>query len=243
MNKSKALVPFDNPVKELSYKRPEAFPDTHKTHITRINNAYNETTYFDNHGVMWIEASKLAEIIRTNNTNAQYIISNNIPDEAKIYVGKTIYVRGYEIKRILDKFIQEEGIGKKKQYLKYSERLFNAIRDCDTAENIRNIYQNQLQDSRKKLKVKRIKEYNIKYDELTGKKLIKKISEFSHIRSYALFKNIADKIDNGLIVNKEIHEIITKKGINDEEDLLKLCNENGWKVDWYQKFKINFINT
>lgn len=242
MNKSKALVPFENPVKEMSYKKPEALANTHKTHITRINNAYNETTYFDNSGVMWIEANKLAEIIRTNNTNARYIISNNIPDQAKMYIGKTTYVRGYEIKQILDKFIQEEGIGKKKQYLKYSELLFNAIRDCDTAENIRTIYQNQLQDSRRKLKIKRIKKYKIKYDELTGENLIKKTAEFSHIRSYALFKNISDKIDNGLIVNKDIHQIITKKGVNDEEDLFKLCNENGWNVDWYQKFKINFIN-
>ena len=241
MSNNTDLVVFENPVKDMTYKRPNPLTDTHKSHITRINNAYNETAYFDNHGIMWIEAEKLSEIIRTNKRNAQYIVSNNVPDEAKKYLGKKIYIRGYEIKKILEKCIEEEGIGKKKQYLKYSEQLFNAIRDCDTAENIRNIYQDQIQNSRKKLKRKRIKEYNIKYDELTGEKLIKKTAQFSHIRSYALFKDISDRIENGLIVNKEIHEVITKEGINDEEELLRLCTEKEWNIEWYEKFRVNYI--
>lgn len=92
------------------------------------------------------------------------------------------------------------------------------------------------------MKKKRIKKYNIKIDELTGEKLIKKTAQFSHIRSYALFKEISDKIENGLIVNKEVHAVITKEGINDEEELLELCTKKGWNKDWYEKFKINFID-
>lgn len=67
---NKDLVIFENPVREMNYNRPDPLPDTHKSHISRINNAYNETAYFDKSGIMWIEASKLSEIIRTNSRNA-----------------------------------------------------------------------------------------------------------------------------------------------------------------------------
>lgn len=240
MNNENTLVPFENPVSNMNFEKPVPSASSSKSHITRITNAYNNTAWVDNNGVMWIEVSKLAEILRTNKPNAQYILSNQIPDNAKEYHGGNIYVRGYEIKRIIDKNIQEEGLGTRKQYLKYSEAIFNAIRDCDCAENIRNIYQDQLQGSRKKLKGKRIRKYKIKIDELTRLPLKKTTSEFSHIRSYALFKDIADDLDNGLIVNKDTHKIITKSGINDEDELFNLCIDNSWDTGWYEKYKAKF---
>ena len=39
---------------------------------------------------------------------------------------------------------------------------------------------------------------------------------------------------NGLIVNKDTHFIITQEGVNDEEELYKLCYEKGWNTDWYE---------
>lgn len=240
MSNNNSIVPYENPVSDMNFIKPKPMENSSKAHITRIVNAYSQTAYFDNHGVMWIEASKLAEILRTNKQNAQYILSNHIPDDAKQNSSGKVYVRGYEIKRIIDRHIQEEGLGTRKQYLKYSEDIFNAIRDCDTAENIRNIYQNQLQGDRKKLKSKRIKKYAIKFDELTGKKLKKISAEFSHIRSYALFRDMSDNIENGLIVNKDTHKLITKKGINDEEELLELCKEMGFNTSWYERFRNEF---
>lgn len=241
MDKNNSIVPYANPVKDMNYKIPEPTSNTHITHINRIRKAYNSTVYFDDSGVMWIQATKLAEIIRTNKVNAQYIISNNISDDAKVYSNNELYIRGYEIKGLIEKAIEESGVGTKRQYLKYSEKLFNAIRDCDNAENIRTIYHNQLQSDIKKLKNKRIRKYGIKFDELTGEKLKRLSAEFSHIRSYALFKSISDNIENGLIVNKEVHKIITKRGINDERELLELCEEMGWNTDWYNKYKIYFF--
>ncbi|AIY80399.1 hypothetical protein U728_911 [Clostridium botulinum 202F] len=241
MNNENALVPFEKSLKDIIFKRPDPLSNTNKTHVTRILNAYNQTTYFDSHGVIWIESTRLADILRTNKANAKYIISNEIEDKSKQNIGGKIYVVGYEIKKIIDKFIQETGVGTKKQYLKYSEMIFNAIRDCDTAQNMRAVYQNQLQGDVKKLKKKRIRKYRIKNDELTGEELIEKTSEFSHIRSYALFKDISDKIDNGLIVNKEIHNIISQKGINDEEELLILRKERNWNIRWYNKYKLTFM--
>jgi len=91
------------------------------------------------------------------------------------------------------------------------------------------------------LKKRRIKTYKIKFDELTGLPLDTKNSDFSHIRSFSLFPGLADNINNGLIVNKNTHKIITEKNINDEEELYDLCIEMNWQTNWYDEFKENFI--
>ena len=71
---------------------------------------------------------------------------------------------------------------------------------------------------------------------MTNEPLIVRSAEFSHIRSVAMHKVISDSIDNGLIVNKETHSIITSHGINDENELLDLCKDLNWATSWYDIF-------
>ena len=75
-------------------------------------------------------------------------------------------------------------------YLKVSEAIYKAIRDTPEAQVLRTRYQIMLKDERKKLKDRRIKKYKIKKDELTGKSLFKSKAEFSHIRSFAIFRHM-----------------------------------------------------
>jgi len=104
------------------------------------------------------------------------------------------------------------------------------------AKLLRLEYENQLKSQRRLLKKKRINAYHIKNDELTNEPLKVRTAEFSHIRSVAMYKFISDSIDNGLIVNKETHKIITAEGVNDENELLSLCHSRNWSVDWYDIF-------
>ena len=120
-----------------------------------------------------------------------------------------------------------------------SEQFYNAIDRCETVRAIRLEYDSQKVDARKSLKPKRRRKYKIKFDELTGAPL-KRNAEFSHIRSYSMYKHLSDNIDNGLLVNKEIHQLITERGINDENQLLALCQEQGWKTDWYETYITKF---
>ena len=78
---------------------------------------------------------------------------------------------------------------------------------------------------------------NIKEDELTGKNIDIRTCEFSHIRSVSMYQEYSDNIENGLIVNKETHDKITRKEINDEDELYDLCIDNGWNLQWYEKYK------
>ena len=45
-----------------------------------------------------------------------------------------------------------------------------------------------------------------------------------------MYQEYSDNIENGLIVNKETHDKITRKEINDEDELYDLCIDNGWNL-------------
>ena len=51
-----------------------------------------------------------------------------------------------------------------------------------------------------------------------------------------MYKHLSDQIENGLIVNKETHKIITERGINEENELKLLCEEMGWDTNWYDDY-------
>lgn len=218
---------------------PNVPGDSDKGTCKKVRNAWLKFTHIDDEGIVWVDTEQLEAILRTTKAIAKYEIGN-IDDKDKLRLGNKTYIRAYKITNIIDRFIQQEKISKRKEYLKYSERIYRAIRDCDAAEVIRVKYDNNIEAARKKLKKKRIKEYNIKFDELTGDKLIKKTAEFSHIRSFAIFREVSTDIENGLIVNKETYDIISKRKINDEVELFYLCEENGWKTEWYEKYKNYF---
>jgi len=86
-----------------------------------------------------------------------------------------------------------------------------------------------------------LKKYDIKVDELTNE-VLRRGCEFSHIRSVTMYKYISDNIDNGLIVNKETHNLITSRGVNDEDELRDLCEGQNWNIDWYDKYIENLEN-
>ena len=242
MQNNKQIVPYSHPVKDINYKSPKEPDNATKKVITELKNSWNNCGFVDDRGQIWIELTKLHSILRTNKSNANYYAAE-IKEENKQCINNKTYILGYDVLRLMDKLIQEENpFSTKAMYLKYSEMIYYSIRECAEAKELRGAYQNLLKENRKKLKNARIKKYKIEIDELTGQPLKKIKSDFSHIRSFAIFKYIGDKIENGLIVNHSTHLEITKAGINDEEELLEFCKEKSWKTDWYDKYK-KFLKT
>lgn len=116
--------------------------------------------------------------------------------------------------------------------------MYCFIRDSKKAEVLRARYYENIEDQRKKLKKRRIKKYNITVDELTRKLLNLKTAEFSHIRSVAIYPDLQLEEDNGLIINKETHSIITKNNIQkNEEDLVRLRVQKIWETGWFVYYK------
>lgn len=237
--KNNALIPYKYPVTEIKYNTPKIDEKCYVRTITQINNAWRNCSFLDDSGHVWVAVDKIHSILRTNKDNGRYFIQL-VEESAKKTINNTTYIMGYRLGALIDRFIQETGEGSKSRYLRYSEELYRAIRDSDTAKKLRLEFALELSDSRKGLKKARIKGHKIIRDELTGLKLIKKTCEFSHIRSFAIFPQFGKDVENGLIVNKDIHEVITNAGVNDEEELYDLCDSNNWDISWYDKFKEHF---
>lgn len=237
--KDNAIVPYKYSVDDINYITPEAHEKAYKRTITEINNAWNKCSFLDDSGRVWVSVERIHSILRTDKGGGKYYIQE-IESEAKRVVNNKTYIMGSSLGELIDTLIQKSGEGTRGRYLRYSEDLYKAIRDSETAKNLRIEFSNELAKNRRGLKKERIKRYNIKLDELTGVKLLKRTCEFSHIRSFAIFPEHGDNLENGLIINKDIHTIITNAAVNDEEELFELCKANNWDTSWYDKFKEYF---
>jgi hypothetical protein len=205
-----------------------------------IANAWEKFTVLDNYGRVWINSKKVHILLRTNRDNAKYIIGG-VPDSDKYRDGKELYIRGSSIYQILDYNIQNARSLQRENYIRFSELFYQAIRDCSRARELRAEFYEHLNRTIGYLKQRRINKFKLEYDELTGKPLNLKSCEFSHIRSVSLFPELAGLLENGLIINKITHDKITQFSINDENELLELCELEGWSTNWYDDFgKLNF---
>jgi hypothetical protein len=239
--KDKQIVPFDSLKNKVQFEKPsvpEGFGLTKKT-FTEITNAVDAHVYLDNQARLWIATDALPKILRTKLANTNYILDKIASKHKASYDGKG-FVRGSKVLGQISEEIEKAGLEKRGHYLRLSEECLKSIRDSDTAKSIRGAYEAYWREEKKKLKKRRIKKYKIEVDELTGESLEIKTAEFSHIRSSSMYKEFSLNIENGLIVNKGTHDIITAQGVNDEEELLALCSIKGWNESWYEIFKKHF---
>ncbi|WP_235069035.1 hypothetical protein [Turicibacter sp. TJ11] len=228
------LIPYRQG-KDLNYTEPVLENQITQKVKSELQRAWRDSILIDEKGWMWVKKNKLHSIIRTNKANAQFLVMR-LSSEFKCNFNGELYIRGYKVLELLAKTIEENGAGKKGLNLEASKKFYDAINTCESVRLQRLEYDYTLNEARKKLKKKRRTKYKLTHDELTGEPLIIRSCEFSHIRSQAMYRELSDHIDNGLIVNKETHRLITERGINDENELLSFCKEQGWKTDWYDAY-------
>lgn len=228
------LIPYRQG-KDLNYTEPVLENQITQKVKSELQRAWRDSILIDEKGWMWVKKNKLHSIIRTNKANAQFLVMR-LSSEFKCNFNGELYIRGYKVLELLAKTIEENGAGKKGLNLEASKKFYDAINTCESVRLQRLEYDYTLNEARKKLKKKRRTKYKLTHDELTGEPLIIRSCEFSHIRSQSIYRELSDHIDNGLIVNKETHRLITERGINDENELLSFCKEQGWKTDWYDAY-------
>lgn len=208
---------------------------------TEIVNAWDNHTVFDNLGRPWVEREVLNRILRTSKENAFYRVAQLYPRYKTKANGK-IYVKGEAVMFLLSESVLNARSLLRENALHYSQLLYLAIQDCDKSRVMRAEHYEFVKKIVKTLKANRLKSLNIGTDELTNVGLSRIRAEFSHIRSVSVYPHLATYQQNGLIVNKETHRIITDLNINDEDELLNLCKQKGWNTSWYEKY-LEFLKT
>lgn len=214
--------------------REESYGELNDNWATAIQNAWLKGANLDGHGVVWINSKYLHTLLRVNKNLVNYYLAT---------IGKSgaNYITGTEFIFLLSNIFDSATTFRRRDYIRYSRTLYYLITDSDKAEVMRARYYEDLIDKKNKLKAQRIKKYKIVIDELTGSNLKIRTAEFSHIRSVAIYPDLQLELENGLIVNKKTHEIITEKGIQNEDDLYSLCLEKSWNTKWYNYYKRIFI--
>lgn len=231
------LTQLDYVIEEISY----ANPLVKQRVASEIRNAWNKGAYFDQMGRLWIHEYYLAQILRTTRANVKYELLG-LDNEKKYRIeNNEILVRGDAVHQMIDYKLQNAGYIRREHYLRLSEMYYLAARDSDYIRNIRYEHYENIRENRKNMKTSRLSYIDHNFDELTGQLLDRRSSEFSHIRSVSIYPELALYLENGLLVNKDTHTIITNNSINDEDELYRLCVELNWSCDWYDPF-IDFIN-
>ncbi|MGL5152371.1 MAG: hypothetical protein ACRC7N_17580 [Clostridium sp.] len=230
---------------DLDFDRPSLSSAEHVGTVTKIMNACRNSIVEEDRSI-YISTEAFSEILRIRSKYKLKQIISNIDDDDKLNSGvlvnnKCEFIAFGEVFKLIIKEHFEATDNKRRMYLEVSEKVLLSLRDCESLKLLAFKNDMNYKDELKKLKSKRIRLYKINEDELTGELLDKKGSEFHHIRSKASYPKLALKIDNGVIVNKEVHKIITKEGAENEEQLEKLCIKMGWKTSWIFKFKSIFL--
>lgn len=237
---SRSIIPFNYEEIHGQYASPEYQNGIlDERTITAIKNAWNNFSIIDQYGRIWINSEGVHIVLRTTKDNASYLIAG-LPNDQRFHNGNNLFIKGESICYLLDSNIQNARSILRENYIKYSQLLYIAIRDCSRARELRAERYEYLRKVIKTLKLKRINLYSITKDELTGDNLHASTAEFSHIRSVALFPHLASFVENGLILNNRTHKEITSNSINDERELFQLCNHKGWNTDWYHRY-LGFI--
>jgi hypothetical protein len=220
--------------KELDITFPHVSSDLDTPTAKSIYNAWMETAIIDNYGMVWVLPRRLSEIFRTSKANAKYI-ADKVGRQYKSQGAEGTYLHYGEVSKQLTHIITAAGSIKRERYAGFSESIGLSIRDSAKAQLQRASAYAAINEAKKKLRQKRVRWMSIGRDELTGDQLLP-ASQFSHIRSCAIYPQFTTCLWNGLVVNRQIHQIITDAYVNDEDELYDLCVKQEWQTDWYDGY-------
>ncbi|APC38899.1 hypothetical protein [Clostridium estertheticum] len=221
----------------LDYVCDKIYELLSSNHLKIIENAFIKNTRVGSNGLIYLRIKGIANILRTGSSGAErYFVYQGVdgviaPAEI-ISIDGEEYISGPTLMALLDYRISSSR-GKKKMYLKYSKDIYEYIRELNDVINIREINIDSIENNRKYLKEKRIKEYNISYCEFSDIKFYRKSEvEFAHIESVITSPHLAQDIDNGVIILKHIHAELTRRQIHDYRGMFEFCIENGYSTYW-----------
>ena len=103
----------------------------------------------DKHGTVWISSKYLHTLLRVKKNSVNYHL-------AMIDRAGADYITGTEFIGLLSKIFYSANTFRRRDYIRYSEKLYILIRDSDKAEVMRARYYEDLID--KKNKIKKLKE-------------------------------------------------------------------------------------
>jgi len=236
-DKKNELAPIFGESQSLDKTLVDDIPDLlDRRSAMRSFNAWQSASLVDGIGQVWLKADDLPAIWRTDSGTAQFFVGSVHPNDKANFNGQECIKYSTVIFR-LNEILQGPVSHKRREYLRFSEQIGQSVRDSDPVEVIRLRHREFIDGVRRELKNKRCQQYSITHDELTGELLINSTSEFHHVRRQSVYPELISMLWNGLVVNKQTHDIITSKNCSDECDLKSLCDQFNWNTSWFSNYQ------
>jgi hypothetical protein len=225
-------------IPDIEYYLDEIQKNLHKGTNKSILNAFKEHTIIAKDGSLYIEIKGLSRILRLGSSGAEkHLVYNNPLSNTFPYLNK---VNNKE--HVNDSFLllllnerKKRTNGKTKKYLEVSENILHNLPNLPEIKEQKEIYLEEFEASRKKLKSERIEKYNIEYCEFSGQQIVDYSEvEFAHIDSVATHPEPEKSlnIDNGVIILKQIHKELTKNKFLVFEEMYQFCKDNNYSTKW-----------
>ncbi len=208
--------------------------------LNGIISALNSGVIVNSNGAIFINVSVLHTLLRTNPGAANTIWQDGIPGYVSGVDGRTIegniYISGSDFVGLLDAR-RQTSIGQSKLYLQFIQAAYNTISDHPQIIDVRSAFIKTIDNMRSTLKSKKIQEKNITCCEFTGIKFNDTNQvEFAHINSIITDPENALNINNGVIIMKQIHAMLTKQQIQTFAGMYEFCQRNNYFTDWAEAF-------
>lgn len=188
-------------------------------------------------GVPFIKVKGIADIIRTGNSGLERALIYQglpgfLPRSEIVSIDGLDHISGHSLCAILDSRIACRS-GKTKQYLQIALNMYYKILNSGAVRDLKEMFLEEIENKRGSLKTERIRAYNIKKCEFTGESFHDLFAvQFAHIDSVVYNPGKALDVNNGVIILREIHADMTRRGINTYEETYSYCDKNGYSLDW-----------
>ncbi|EGQ7683783.1 hypothetical protein IZS58_004737 [Vibrio parahaemolyticus] len=208
-----------------------------KGNVESIANALYANTKVCVNGVPFIKVKGIADIIRTGNSGLERALIYQglpgfLPRSEIVSIDGFDHISGHSLVAILDSRISNRS-GKTKQYLIIALKLYNRVLNSGAVRDLKEMFLEEIEQKRSTLKQERIREYDIDKCEFTNQPIFDYSTvQFAHIDSVVYNPSRALDIDNGVIIFREIHADMTRRGINTYEETYDYCEEMGYDLSW-----------
>lgn len=214
------------------------------SHINGIKNAFNSGIMVLNNGLLYVKVSQLRNLLRTangaHNSMWQDGMFGYVSPSRPFEVGNEICISGPDFCALLDARISST-IGKQNIYLKYVRSIYQNITSAAFVQELRTAFLIDVDQQRPYLKAGRISKYGIASCEFTGETINDANAfEFAHIMSVSTHLFYAKNIDNGVIIKKELHRMLTRLNIHSFAGMLEFCEERKFSTRWAEDFNLPF---
>jgi hypothetical protein len=206
-------------------------------HITAIVNAFFVNTKICINGIPYLKVNGLSMILRTGNSGAERpLIYQGMP--GVISAAEIVEIEGVEhisgptLRGLIDTRLSQT-TGRTRQYLLIAMESYDKILNLSLVRDLKELFLDDIRNNRPLLKTQRIAEYDITACEFTGVAFVSRQDiEFAHIESVVTNPLLALNVDNGVIIQKTIHQALTRLGVHDYAGMYNFCVERNYSTAW-----------